>query len=159
MGKQTNIFEFSTQKDRLEAAYQLMSAVYNDEDIQWGSVQTAVNCQVAANRLVWKVNDTYFDTPEWNPDEHDDLPLMKWTPCKEKLPDHKCWCIVTEWSTEEQKWDVTMDKWIIRDGQEDGTSLLWNTFVHGCLCRRFTRRTIYVTRRQHQNIKGFEPHS
>lgn len=46
-----------------------------------------------------------------------EIPIMKWTPCKEKLPDHKCWCIVTEWSTEEQKWDVTMDKWIIRDGQ------------------------------------------
>lgn len=117
MRKQTNIFEFSTQKDRLEAAYQFMWAVYNDEDIKWDSVQTAVNCQVAANRLVWKVNDTYFDTPEWNPDEQDDFSLMKWTPCKEKLPDHKCWCIVTEWSTEEQKWDVTMDEWIIRDGQ------------------------------------------
>jgi hypothetical protein len=50
-------------------AYQLMSAVFEEEDIKWSAVQTAVNCQTAANRLVWKVNDTYFDTPEWNPDE------------------------------------------------------------------------------------------
>ena len=111
--RQMNIFEFATQQDRLEMAYQLMSAVFEEEDIKWSAVQTAVDCQVAANRLVWKVNDTYFDTPEWDPDEHDDLPLMKWIPCKERLPDQECWCIVTEWSTEEWKWDVTIDKWMI----------------------------------------------
>ena len=66
MKRQMNIFEFATQQDRLEMAYQLMSAVFEEEDIKWSAVQTAVDCQTAANRLVWKVNDTYFDTPEWN---------------------------------------------------------------------------------------------
>ena len=114
--EQLSVFDVATQKDRLEVAYQLMSAVF-EEDIKWSAVQTAVNCQVAANRLVWKVNDTYFDTPEWNSDERE-IPLMQWIPCKERLPDHEGWCIVTEWSTEEWKWDVTMDKWDIRkDGQ------------------------------------------
>jgi hypothetical protein len=116
MSRQTNIFEFATQKDRLELAYQILSEVY-EEGIMWDAVQTAVNCQVQANRVVWKVNDTYFDTPEWNPDEQDDLPLMKWIPCKERLPEQAGWCIVTEWSTEELRWDVTMDEWRFRDGQ------------------------------------------
>lgn len=66
--RQMNIFEFATQQDRLEFAYQLMSAVFEEEDIKWSAVQTAVDCQVAANRLVWKVNNTYFDTPEYNPE-------------------------------------------------------------------------------------------
>lgn len=66
MRRQTNIFEFSTQKDRLEMAYQLMSTVYENEVIKWSAVQTAVNCQVAANRLVWKVNNSFFDTPPWD---------------------------------------------------------------------------------------------
>ena len=83
--RQTNIFEFSTQKDRLEMAYQLMSAVF-EEDIKWNAVQTAVNCQVAANRLVWKVNDRYFDTPEWDPDEGEELPRVCQEPCAYKYP-------------------------------------------------------------------------
>ena len=67
--RQMNIFDFATQQDRLEMAYQLMSAVFEEEDIKWSAVQIAVDCQTAANRLVWKVNNTYFDTPEWNPEE------------------------------------------------------------------------------------------
>jgi len=43
-----------------------------------------------------------------------EIQLMQWIPCKERLPDQVCWCIVTEWSTEERKWDVTMDKWEIK---------------------------------------------
>lgn len=66
--RQMNIFDFATQQDRLEMAYQIMSAVFEEEDIKWSAVQSAVNCQVAANRLVWKANNKYFDTPEWNPE-------------------------------------------------------------------------------------------
>lgn len=46
-----------------------------------------------------------------------EIPLMKWIPCKERLPEQAGWCIVTEWNTEERKWDVTMDEWRFRDGQ------------------------------------------
>lgn len=68
MRRQTNIFEFATQKDRLELAHQLLSEAY-EEGIMWDAVQTAVNCQVQANRVVWQLNDRFFDTPEWDPDE------------------------------------------------------------------------------------------
>lgn len=43
-----------------------------------------------------------------------EIPLMQWIPCKERLPDKEDWYIVTEWNTEEWKWDVTMDKWEIK---------------------------------------------
>lgn len=46
-----------------------------------------------------------------------EIPLMKWIPCKEKLPEHEGWYIVTEWSLEERDWDVTMDKWRFKNGQ------------------------------------------
>ena len=106
--KQLNIFDVATQEDRLEAAHQLMSAVFK-EDIKWSAVQAAVNCQVAANRLVWKVNDTYFDTPEWDPYERE-IPLMLWIPCKERLPDKKGWYIVTEWDYQHQCWDTSISE-------------------------------------------------
>lgn len=55
---------------------------------------------------------TFFDY-----ENKQEIPLMKWIPCKKRLPDKEDWYIVTEWNTEERKWDVTMDKWRFRDGQ------------------------------------------
>lgn len=46
-----------------------------------------------------------------------EIPLMKWIPCKDRLPDTQDWYIVTAWSTETRKNEVTMEHWVIRDGQ------------------------------------------
>ena len=39
-----------------------------------------------------------------------EIPLMKWIPCKERLPDKEDWYIVTEWDYQYQRWDTSISE-------------------------------------------------
>lgn len=56
-----------------------------------------------------------------------EIPLMKWIPCKERLPEQEGWYFVTEWDYSHQCWDTNIsdfhapDRW----GYGDDKVIAW----------------------------------
>jgi hypothetical protein len=48
---------------------------------------------------------TFFDY-----ENKKEIPLMKWIPCKERLPEQEGWYIVTEWDYSHQCWDTSISE-------------------------------------------------